>query len=77
MGGIASKLRVMSSKLNADGSYDPSPFTIWMATSSKTTYKAQEHTTMLNRGLRPSRRTRRPQKRWHAPTQTARGWRRK
>ena len=52
MGGMASKLRVMSSKLNADGSYDPSRFTIWMATSSKTTYKAQEHTTKYT-GTKP------------------------
>jgi molecular chaperone Hsp31 and glyoxalase 3 len=33
----------MTAKENADGDYNPSPFTLFMATSKKTEYKQQEH----------------------------------
>jgi len=34
---------IFSSRLNNEGTYDPSWFTLWLATHSKTTYVTQEH----------------------------------
>jgi len=37
------KMGIFSSRLNNEGTYDPSWFTLWWATHSKTTYITQEH----------------------------------
>ena len=37
------KMGIFSSRLNNEGTYDPSRFTIWLATHSKTTYVTQDH----------------------------------
>ena len=37
------EMGIFSSRLNNEGTYDPSWFTLWMATHSKTTYVTQEH----------------------------------
>ena len=37
------KMGIFSSRLNNEGTYDPSWFTLWLATHSKTTYVTQEH----------------------------------
>ena len=37
------EMGIFSSRLNNEGTYDPSWFTLWLATHSKTTYVTQEH----------------------------------
>ena len=37
------EMGIFSSRLNNEGTYDPSWFTLWWATHSKTTYITQEH----------------------------------
>ena len=51
---LHSEMGICSSKVNADGHYDPSPFTLMMATSSKTKYaKVEYESTEMYTGSKP------------------------